>query len=61
MARTEWLTVEDLAAELRVPKSTVYKWRSVKYGPRAARVGKYLRYRRDDVDAWLATCLDDAA
>lgn len=48
------LTPEDLAAYLGVPKATVYKWRYEGTGPPACRVGKHLRYRAADVEAWLA-------
>ncbi|EXG80270.1 helix-turn-helix domain-containing protein [Cryptosporangium arvum] len=59
MAATEWLTVDELAAELKVPKATIYKWRANREGPRAAQIGRHLRFRRGDVDAWLeAVCLE---
>lgn len=46
-------TVQDVADYLRVPAQTLYSWRAKGTGPRARRVGKYLRYRPDDVIAWL--------
>jgi len=46
-------TVEDVAAYLRVPVETLYTWRKRRYGPKAARVGRHLRYDPDDVRAWL--------
>ena len=46
-------TVEDVAFYLQVPVQTLYSWRSNGSGPRARRVGKYLRYRPEDVDHWL--------
>jgi predicted DNA-binding transcriptional regulator AlpA len=45
--------VEDVAAFLRVPVQTVYSWRAKGTGPRARRVGKYLRYRPEDVVGWF--------
>ena len=50
---TEVWSVEDVARYLRVPVETVYRWRKVKYGPPAARVGKHLRYDAADVRAWF--------
>ncbi|SFJ41322.1 DNA binding domain-containing protein, excisionase family [Amycolatopsis sacchari] len=47
------LTIDDLADYLGVPKGTLYQWRTKGYGPAGIRVGKYVRYRPDDVDAWL--------
>ena len=46
-------TVEDVSAYLGVPVETLYRWRKVRYGPRAARVGRHLRYDPEDVRAWL--------
>ena len=48
------LTPQDLAAREGVPVATVYNWRTSGYGPRGFRVGKYLRYRLEDVEAWEA-------
>jgi excisionase family DNA binding protein len=38
---------------LDVPQRTIYSWRQRGEGPPAYRVGKHLRYRRADVEAWL--------
>lgn len=46
-------TVEDAAAHLQVPVKTLYAWRSRGVGPRGIRVGRYVRYRPKDVEAWL--------
>lgn len=53
-------SAQDVAAYLRVPLQTIYYWRSTGYGPKARRIGKYLRYRPDEVMAWLDQ-LDDGA
>ncbi|UVS81707.1 Helix-turn-helix domain protein [Actinokineospora sp. UTMC 2448] len=47
-------TVGDVSEYLRVPVQTLYQWRTKNYGPCALRVGKYLRYREDDVRRWVA-------
>lgn len=47
------LSLEDVAGYLGVPVRTVYSWRTTGKGPRGFRVGKYVRYRIEDVDAWL--------
>jgi excisionase family DNA binding protein len=46
-------SVEEVAEILGVPVRTVYGWRHRGEGPRAFRVGKHLRYRDEDIDAWL--------
>lgn len=48
-----WVSVDELAAELKIPKSTIYGWKSRGIGPNWTRVGKHLRARRTTVDAWL--------
>lgn len=46
-------TVEEVSDYLGVPIDTLYVWRSRGKGPRAGKVGKHLRYRWDDVEAWF--------
>jgi excisionase family DNA binding protein len=48
------LTPSQLAEMLGVPVATLYAWRYHGKGPIAVRVGRHLRYRRDEVDAWIA-------
>ncbi|TGD12315.1 DNA-binding protein [Brevibacterium sp. S111] len=57
---TRWLTAEDLAAELRIPKQTIYKWRVEGFGPTAHKIGRHLRFSREDVDDWYSTMQEDA-
>lgn len=47
------LTVDELAAYLCIPRSTLYAWKYKRAGPPVIRVGRHLRYRRSDVEAWL--------
>jgi excisionase family DNA binding protein len=54
-------TVQDVAEYLRIPVATLYSWRTTGYGPRARRIGKHLRYRPDDVMAWLDQLNDGVA
>jgi excisionase family DNA binding protein len=55
------LTVEELAELLQVPRATVYQWRSTGRGPRGVRVGRHVRYRRAEVERWLAEQEDRGA
>ncbi|GAA3172752.1 hypothetical protein GCM10010531_27850 [Blastococcus jejuensis] len=48
----------EVAAYLGVPVQTLYVWRTKSEGPRAVRVGKHLRYRWSDVDAWIESQSD---
>lgn len=49
------LTVEEVAEQLGVAVKTVYQWRSrsPQYGPPAMKVGKYLRWKPEVVQAWI--------
>ncbi|MCD0451950.1 helix-turn-helix domain-containing protein [Actinocorallia sp. API 0066] len=46
-------TVDEVAAFLGVPKTTLYQWRYLGIGPKAARVGRHLRYLPSDVLDWF--------
>jgi DNA-binding transcriptional MerR regulator len=46
-------SVKDVASFLGVPVMTLYHWRRSDYGPAATRVGRYLRYRPEDVRSWF--------
>ncbi len=48
------LSVQELADYLEVPVKTIYTWRHRNTGPRGFRVGKHLRFRWHDIEAWLA-------
>jgi len=45
--------VKDVSAFLGVPVMTLYHWRRSGYGPRGTRVGRYIRYRPEEVRAWF--------
>ncbi len=47
------LTTSQVAAYLQVPVATIHQWRYRGEGPKAAKVGRHLRFRRVDLDAWL--------
>lgn len=50
----ELMTVQDVARYLRVPVGTLHNWRVTGDGPPAARIGRHVRYRRADVESWVA-------
>jgi excisionase family DNA binding protein len=47
------LRPDEVAALLDVPLRTIYRWRSRHDGPRGYRIGRHVRYRVDDIEAWL--------
>jgi excisionase family DNA binding protein len=55
------LTLSQLAGQLGVTVQTLYDLRSQGRGPRGFRVGRELRFRVSEVDAWLAQLEADDA
>lgn len=47
------LSPAELADLLGIPVGTVYQWNYRHVGPRKISVGRHIRYRRSDVEAWL--------
>jgi excisionase family DNA binding protein len=55
MTDTHLLTPDDAAAYLgALPVRTLERWRYAGTGPAFVRVGKHVRYRLADLDAWIA-------
>ncbi len=50
---TEFLDEARLAARLDVSRSTLQSWRYSGKGPRFIKLGRLIRYRNVDVDAFL--------
>lgn len=48
----KYLTTAEAAELLRVPESTLRYWRQQRTGPRYARIGRRVTYRRSDVEQW---------
>jgi excisionase family DNA binding protein len=53
------LDLEWLSEFIDIPPRTIYNWRLRGEGPPAYRVGRHLRFRRSEVDAWLDSRRDD--
>ncbi|WP_018506243.1 helix-turn-helix transcriptional regulator [Parafrankia discariae] len=52
----------DVTAEVRVPRSTFYRWRQMGLGPRSVKLPNGdVRIRRSWLDAWLNGLEEDAA
>jgi excisionase family DNA binding protein len=49
------LTVKDLSAWFQVKSATVYVWVAEGKIP-ALRLGGLIRFRREDIETWLAAC-----
>ncbi|MBA2459636.1 MAG: helix-turn-helix domain-containing protein [Gemmatimonadales bacterium] len=51
-AETDILTLEEVAAYLRLTPQTIYKWAQEKRIP-GAKLGKEWRFRKSIIDRWL--------
>ena len=47
------LKIGEVSELLGIPVGTLYQWRYTGKGPRAARLGRHLRYRPADVEGWV--------
>ncbi len=47
-------SVEEVSYFLSVPVATLYYWRCRGEGPESSRLGRHVRYRAEDVRAWVA-------
>ena len=47
------VTITEFAEYLGVPVKTIYEWRQTGRGPVCVRIGRHLKFRLSDVQAWL--------
>jgi len=49
-----WLTTQDLADYIQTPEATIRTWRARgTIGPRAYRLGRIVKYKLHEVEAWI--------
>ena len=53
-ALAEFLTPKELAVFINRPERTIERWRLTGDGPKFHRMGRLVRYRKSDAEAWLA-------
>lgn len=58
-SRDRLLSPTELASYLTIPVQTIYQWRHRGEGPPGYRVGRHVRYRWTDIQAWLEDQTDD--
>ncbi len=47
------VTIKELAEYLGVPVKTIYEWRQTGRGPVCVHIGRHLKFRLSDVQAWV--------
>lgn len=50
---SDLLTVAEVAEITRLPEATLRWFRHVGKGPKSAKLGRRITYRRSDVEAWI--------
>ena len=55
MNSTTLLTSEESAEKLGIKPRTLVRWRGYRKGPAFVKVGRSVRYRQEDLDAWVAS------
>ncbi|PKW13149.1 helix-turn-helix transcriptional regulator [Saccharopolyspora spinosa] len=53
--------IEEVSGYLGVPVGTLYQWRSRGYGPVGRKIGKYIRFKPDEVERWFDSQAGGAA
>lgn len=53
MTDDDWLTNTEAAAILGVHRNTLHNWRTGNTSPPWHQHGRKIRYRRDDLEAWM--------
>jgi len=51
----DFLTLDEAAAELKVGRRTLDRWRQLGEGPPITKLGRRVLYRRKSLEAWLLT------
>lgn len=51
---SDLMNTKEVAERLHISEATVRWWRHVRTGPPSFKVCGAVRYRREDVEAWLA-------
>lgn len=57
MSNKSFLTTDEAADYVGLQKSTLEAWRCRGGGPRFVKMGRAVRYRQADLDAWIETRL----
>lgn len=52
----DFITIFDLEAQLKISKSTIYRWMRDREFPQPIKLGRRaVRWRQDDIEKWIKT------
>ncbi|MFE5292997.1 helix-turn-helix transcriptional regulator [Isoptericola sp. NPDC056618] len=54
----ELMRTDEVSEETGIPAATLRYWRHIGAGPRSAKLGRRVVYRRSDVEAWVEAQFD---
>lgn len=49
----ETFTPTQAGEYLQIPVETLRRWRGIGTGPRYAKIGRHIRYRKAELDRWI--------
>jgi excisionase family DNA binding protein len=52
----EMMNDQQVAEYLNMSAASLRKWRRLGGGPKFLKIGRSVRYRREDVETWLSSC-----
>jgi excisionase family DNA binding protein len=61
MKMKELLTTKEVARLLKLSPKTIQLMRHEGRGPRFIRIGSSVRYRQEDIEAWLASIAEEGS
>lgn len=61
MDTKSWMTTREASKYLSISTQQLEKWRSDKTGPSFSKMGRMVRYRREDLDAFAESHRIEAA
>lgn len=53
MLNKEFITTKEFAEMLGVTENTIVIWRTKGFGPKYYKLGRSVRYKKADVEAWI--------
>ncbi|WP_323657905.1 helix-turn-helix domain-containing protein [Aliarcobacter butzleri] len=59
-SKREWLTPNTVYSEYGISTSTLAKWRMENKHLSFSKIGKYIKYKRSDIEAFLSTNMINA-
>lgn len=53
MPSNDYLRIPDIERDYGIPAGTLRHWRHTGRGPKSGKIGRWIIYRRADIEAWI--------